>query len=519
MNHTLAIAVIEKLLHLGVREFIVCPGGRNAPFTNLLSKSGLEQVLCYEERSAAFYALGRARASNRPVAVITTSGTASGELLPAMMEAYYTATPLIAVTADRPRRYRGSGAPQSAEQESLFGVYARTTLDLAAGDTIDCSMWDQRSPLHLNVCFEEPARDEQSYAFSIPQFTIELKSLPGDKKKLDHFLKNVTAPLVIVSTLKPKDREAVVAFLQALNAPVYLEGISGIRRDPRLAHLEIYEPNLKLHDGILRIGGVPTHRVWRDLEDLQERVEMLSINDAPFSGLSWAGIVHTDIAPYLESYGRPASDWKIAPEYYEAQRDYQQAISDLMDEEPLAEASLVRSISQALPKPAQLYLGQSLPIRQWDLSADYEPALVDVTASRGVNGIDGQISTFFGQARPDCFNCALIGDLTALYDFAGPWVLKDRPDLNFAIVVINNGGGKLFKRLFTNPDIQNLHTHSFEPFARFWNLPYAKWHEVPDNANFSGMIELIPDLAASDRFWKKLDALKSSFKEQAMAIR
>jgi 2-succinyl-5-enolpyruvyl-6-hydroxy-3-cyclohexene-1-carboxylate synthase len=156
MNKNLAEHIIAEASRLGVVEFCVCPGGRNAPFIPLLTQKHIRNYFWFEERSAAFFAIGRARITERPVGVIVTSGTASGELLPAAMEAYYSGVPLLLITADRPKRFRGSGAPQTAEQVGLFGQYATFSLDLAEDDRCDLYGWDVASPAHVNVCFEEP---------------------------------------------------------------------------------------------------------------------------------------------------------------------------------------------------------------------------------------------------------------------------------------------------------------------------------------------------------------------------
>jgi 2-succinyl-5-enolpyruvyl-6-hydroxy-3-cyclohexene-1-carboxylate synthase len=145
-NIAAARAIIERVRGLGVIDFCVCGGSRNAPLIAALA-SGYTFV---DERSAAFFALGRAKRDGRPVAVITTSGTAAAELLPAAVEAFYSGVPLILITADRPARFRGSGAPQSIEQVGLFGVYAATDID----------RWTRRTPLHINVEFDEPLIDE-----------------------------------------------------------------------------------------------------------------------------------------------------------------------------------------------------------------------------------------------------------------------------------------------------------------------------------------------------------------------
>lgn len=157
MNKTLVQGVIKQLGQVGVKELCVCPGGRNAPFVAFLSDSGqFECFYWYEERSAAFFALGKTKIHERPVAVITTSGTAAGELLPAAMEAYYSGNPLILVTADRPRRFRGTAAPQTAEQVGIFGMYATYSQDIADDEECNLEPWNKVSPAHVNVCFEEP---------------------------------------------------------------------------------------------------------------------------------------------------------------------------------------------------------------------------------------------------------------------------------------------------------------------------------------------------------------------------
>jgi 2-succinyl-5-enolpyruvyl-6-hydroxy-3-cyclohexene-1-carboxylate synthase len=130
-NVQLAARVIQHLIAGGVREFCLCAGARNSPFVHLFEKKPAPQSLSFfEERSAAFFALGRIASSRHPVAVITTSGTAAAELLPAAVEGTYSSLPLIMVTADRPKKYRWTGAPQSIEQVGLFSYYIEVSFDL-----------------------------------------------------------------------------------------------------------------------------------------------------------------------------------------------------------------------------------------------------------------------------------------------------------------------------------------------------------------------------------------------------
>lgn len=143
--------LIDEVRTLGVKDFCVCAGSRNSPLLAVLGSTRDVRLYSFvDERSAAFFALGRAKRDETPVAVVTTSGTAVAELLPAAVEAFYSATPLVLVTADRPERFRGTGAPQCIDQIGIFSTYAETRLD----------GWSRAKALHLNIEFDEPLIDE-----------------------------------------------------------------------------------------------------------------------------------------------------------------------------------------------------------------------------------------------------------------------------------------------------------------------------------------------------------------------
>jgi 2-succinyl-5-enolpyruvyl-6-hydroxy-3-cyclohexene-1-carboxylate synthase len=158
-NMSVAQSVLDRLRSFGVREIVVCAGARNAPFVDLLSRdSGFKVYSFFEERSASFFALGRMQSERAAVAIVTTSGTAAAELLPAAIEADYQRLPLVLVTADRPRRYRGSGAPQTIVQTGLYSHYVEWSCDLEREPAPDFKVSGTR-PVHFNVCFDEPLLD------------------------------------------------------------------------------------------------------------------------------------------------------------------------------------------------------------------------------------------------------------------------------------------------------------------------------------------------------------------------
>ncbi|MGA8164346.1 MAG: hypothetical protein WB791_04885 [Waddliaceae bacterium] len=335
--------------------------------------------------------------------------------------------------------------------------------------------------------------------------------------KLEEFLHVVERPFVVVGTLLQKDREAVVKFLLALQAPVYLEGISGLREEPRLRHLSIrYLPNLWERaaetrypiDGILRLGGIPTCRLWRDLEGMRGEVPVCSMSHLPFTGLSWGSVVYGSISAALSAFVLSQRVSK-AEEWHALDAACFRATEELFREYPCAEPSLFYALSQHIPFGSTVYLGNSSPIREWDLAATVRPRNLTMFASRGLNGIDGQISTFLGLCRPQRQNWGIFGDLTVLYDMAGPWILEQLGDLSAAFVVVNNGGGQIFSRMFSDKTFQNRHSLSFASLALFWRLDYERWEAIPQNGQTGGkaMIELCPDRGATEQFWEKYEAL------------
>ncbi len=519
-NIQLAAKVVTELLGSGVQEFCLCAGARNSPFMQFFEKnSHLKAFHFFDERSAAFFALGRIANTQRPVAVITTSGTAAAEMLPAAIEGTYSSLPLMLITSDRPRRFRGTGAPQSIEQVGIFSYYIEVGFDLDEENKhISLKGLSWKKPIHINVSFNEPLIDDEVPHVEVPDKTFRMKfpeSFPMDMKdEIQNFIA-VHKPLVILSTLPEKARPAVLQFVTKLKAPAYVEGISNLRGLGDLSGITLKagEKTLPrifdLHacDSIIRIGGVPTIRFWRDLEDKHKELPVLSLGYNHFTGLSRDVLHYVDLADLGRidlHYTRQLDDefWNLDQKYYRKKLE-------LFEKYPRSEVALVNALSK-LTSCGSVYLGNSLPVREWDLAADFENAPLRVVANRGANGIDGQISTFLGWARPTTDNWCIVGDLTALYDMTAMWIADQVPNTKYRVVVINNKGGMIFHRMFKKEIYTNRHNLSFEHLARFWNWDYAQWSEVPSAPALSDrqLIEITPDEKQSDAFWDEWDAFE-----------
>ena len=489
---------LHTLAYLGVREVCVAAGARNAPLVSaLLASSGIKVWNFFEERSAAFFALGRIMADRQPVAVVTTSGTAAAELLPATIEAHYQNLPLILVTADRPKSYRGSGSPQAIEQAGLFGVYATIVGDWDATDESHeghCS----DGPMHLNVCLDEPLET------NVPG--VDFAAAPPPAPSEEGHISSLECDLVLAAGMHPKDATEAAVLLARLGAPIIAEATANLHGFPALQSLLIPGGERALQSArpahVLRIGAVPSWRWWRDLEALP-KVKVTNITRTGFSGLArtenvetlpWENIRSTQFA----RVDPPCGILRFEPE---------------LDKFPESEPAWIRKIADAIPAGSRVFLGNSLPIREFNLTLHATKPGVEIFANRGANGIDGLISTFLGVSAVHAGECWLIvGDLSTLYDLAAPWVIAQMEHPRLRIVVINNGGGKIFSRvasLRALPDaarnvIENRHALSFEPWAELWGMEYLHTNDANDLADLLPMpmvIEILPHRLQTEAFW------------------
>lgn len=518
----LAIRVLRELSRLGVREFCIAAGSRNAPLVvPLLASRGVRVWNFFDERSAAFFALGRMMADRAPVAVITTSGTAAGELLPAVMEAHYQGLPLTLVTADRPKRFRGTGAPQAVEQVQIFGTYAGKTIDL------DClsseSAWPRQlelRPVHVNVCFEEQLTCDGT-GIEFPPFTHEApvpSHVANDRARsiLEAWLENRDHFVVLAGALHPSRVEAVAGFLCAVNAPIVADAASNLHLCAALRDLHLPGGEAGLRrlpvSRVLRIGGVPAGRWWRDLESRAD-IAVLNVCEPGFPGLARTENVETGGYGLLDFRCAHCAG-ACAPMN---RSDFDSRLDALLEEFPHSEPAWIRHLSRVIPEGARVFLGNSLPVREWNLAAAAPRQCTTFFANRGTNGIDGLVSTFLGMSATTGESWLVIGDLSTLYDLGAPWILRQLPPGRRRIVVINNGGGKIFSRIEslsrlpcdTREIIENRHSLSFGSWARMWGLPYvqatgpAQLAVLPDDA---AVIEIVPDAAATDAFWRQWTA-------------
>ncbi|MFK7911027.1 MAG: 2-succinyl-5-enolpyruvyl-6-hydroxy-3-cyclohexene-1-carboxylic-acid synthase [Akkermansiaceae bacterium] len=520
--------IVSACVAAGIREYVVCAGARNIPLVAALSEleesgdSGEIKVWNhFEERAAGFFALGRSMESGEACAIVTTSGTAVAEVLPATIEAHYQKRPLLIISADRPCSFRGSGAPQVIEQVGIFGDYVSGCEDIEWRDDIKLlEGWDKSSPWHMNICVDEV--DISAGTASDPKLSkVRLSDSEAEYENIDvrpalAVINDAWRGLVVMlGGLEPDDREEVWHFLRDLGVPVLADCTSGLR--------EVLG-KLTMHDGdrilkqqppahVLRIGEVPVGRFWRDLENLPD-VNVVSMSRTGFSGLSRQSVViHGDLTRLVRALGE-VSHAGDSQDFLKLSKKSGGKVTELLESFPESEPGMVRTLSVMATMGTSLYLGNSLPIREWNDFSQSDVPYELVRANRGANGIDGQIATWLG-ATADSENAwGVFGDLTALYDLSAPSLLGQVECRGRMLVVINNSGGDIFNRLpavqsfdeRTSEMVLNSHSHGFNEWAAMWGMDYVCVRGIEgfdfEPSDKTTVVEIVPDPAQTEAFWQ-----------------
>jgi 2-succinyl-5-enolpyruvyl-6-hydroxy-3-cyclohexene-1-carboxylate synthase len=501
-NLRAALLLLGALQRAGLGHAVLCPGSRSAPLAlaaGLLQHRRLRLHTALDERSAAFFALGLARATGLPAAVITTSGSAVAQLLPACVEADHGAIPLLLLSADRPDRLKGCGANQSVNQEDFlrsscrwFGQASGTGMggmEPAAVEALAAEAYLRSfggngalpaGPVHLNLPFEEP----------LHVGAASLASLAGSLAGAEpagsvHGARAAVSPSAALPALDP-DRPGVVvagpwrgsphawqAHLDALilwqrrsGWPVLADPLSGLRGQAQLFCVGGYDLLLESPDPdlapsqVLRLGSLPaSRRLERWLAGLDAEQVLVSEGDSrPLDPLA---VVRAQTAAGLQAWvggqlngpsvAPSAAACRLANTWRDAEARLQVLLDQALREGPRSagawnEPALARHLSRLLPPGLAVMLANSSPVRDWETFADPAAPSRPMVGFRGASGIDGTLSEACGLAEA-LGSCLLIsGDLALLHDANG-WLWRPQLQGRLTVLVIDNGGGGIFEQL------------------------------------------------------------------------
>jgi 2-succinyl-5-enolpyruvyl-6-hydroxy-3-cyclohexene-1-carboxylate synthase len=530
--------LIGELVRCGVTQFCVAPGSRSTPLTVAVARHpAARHTVCLDERGAAFHALGHARATGMPAAVIGTSGTAIANFLPAVVEAAIDQVPLIVLSADRPPELRHTLANQTIDQPDIFGRYARWQFDLptptpdippafvltTVDQAVRQALRPPAGPVQLNCMFREPlaptpapippgyADGLAGWRKSADPYTRYLPTLtqpaPEGLERLAQLIAAAERGWLIVGQLKSAaEREAVAQFARRLGWPTFADITSGLRLGqpdtPFVPHYDLAllsTESADWPDTVIHIGGQYVSK--RLLTTLQSsppahyaviRPDPLRYDpthgvtlriEAELSTL-FSHVIHR-ILPVIPGNTHWLDQWRgrnaaVAAAIAAAEND------------PFCEATVARVVARTLSADWGLFVGSSMPIRDLDQFAAADGAAVRVAANRGASGIDGTLACAagfaLGENRPIVL---LVGDVTLLHDLNSLLLIARSPQPVVVVLINNQGGGifhflpiaqfdDLFETFFGTP-----HTVQFGPLAAGFGLPHTA---VRDRAGLEGAL-------------------------------
>ena len=491
-----AATFVDELAVQGVEYACVSPGSRSAPIAMALQRHPKTNVFMQiDERSGSFFGVGLAKATGKPVVLLSTSGTAAAEFHPAVVEAFHSRTPLIVLTADRPPELRDVGANQAIDQQRLFGTAVRWFFD--PGPPVEvpnaARLWRRlaarayaealNGPVHLNLPFREPLVPPPGQVPSplgeSPQSMTAGRIAPTSQQvsSLAAAVRGSKRPLVIAGEMR--DGARLAERLNRLGIPLLAEPSSQLRRAESGAAVESYEALLRAGwslqhgpDLVIRLGSTPTSKVMNAWLAAAAAPTFLIDPDRMWRDEDQvaSNVLVCDPQPLIESL--PAADvgaWR--DEWVSAGRKATAAIGATLVSTPIHEGHIVRALAARVPDTAQVFVGSSMPIRAADSFWPYARGGQTFYGNRGASGIDGLVSTGLGIAAARSSNptVLLLGDLSVYHDMNGLWSLR-RHGIKATIVVCDNNGGGVFNFL---PQAQ--HTDVFEEiFATPLGLDFAQ---------------------------------------------
>ena len=500
MNEYIA-ALVDEFYQLGVRHAVFSPGSRSTTMAMLFKEhEGFETYMNIDERSASFMALGIAKAHKEPTVLVCTSGSAVAHYLPAVLEAQYSGVPLIVLSADRPHTLLHVGAPQTVDQHKIFGTTVNYFEELAvpqeshyytyprqvARKAYMKAMDTKKGPVHINVPLFEPLVPElsrnhfeagrSSFKVVKPNYssvfgfdnrnnlthinnTIDIAHNNDSTKEINNLLERYERILILAGPqIDIDEAEMIRSFGEALQAPILADPLSTVRGcntsdvvistyDALLAGQSLWY-ELK-PDCVIQFGQiVVSKRVqqmlasWTDVEYIEVNPTMDSMNPTGKTTMH----VQASIDVFTHLYEKNNNSDKYLKLWQQLEQEGKKQLSTAIDEPHCFEGRTIRELQKQIPEDGQIFVANSMTIRDFDYFWFSGESKAVLYGNRGVNGIDGTISTALGLAANGKPTYLVTGDLSLFHDLNGLAVAKTH-NLNLTIILHNNDGGGIFEYL------------------------------------------------------------------------
>jgi 2-succinyl-5-enolpyruvyl-6-hydroxy-3-cyclohexene-1-carboxylate synthase len=501
--------LVETLYRCGLRHAVISPGSRSTPLAVAFAvHEGIAAIPILDERSAGFFALGIARKSHKPVALVCTSGTAGANYFPAVIEASEARVPLLVFTADRPPELRDCGAGQTINQIRLFGDFPvfQTEMEIPSPILEDLNSMKTglayaysesiKGPVHLNCPFRDPLPpivDGSVESVDIKaSFFADISVSPRLSQALVEAIQIFTnRGIIICGTDSPENPkaycEAVALLSEASGWPVLADGLSPVRNFASLQKRLVTTYDLILRNESLRdslkpeqviaLGPLPTSKELRAW--LTESKGVMYHFHVTGKNLDPTGTVErvfdvpvSDVNACFNFSNSAGSDY--SDKWLNADSRVQKAFDETF-RQPVAkdfEGMIARLLPKLLPTDTPVFVASSMPVRDVEYFWPANDKQFQVYASRGANGIDGTLSTALGVAYENKPSVLLTGDLAFLHDSNGLFI---RPKFkgHLTVILINNQGGGIFNHL---------------PIAQF-DPPFEEFFATPQEVDFKPFVE------------------------------
>ncbi|KLV21806.1 2-succinyl-5-enolpyruvyl-6-hydroxy-3-cyclohexene-1-carboxylic-acid synthase [Niallia circulans] len=528
-------ALISELVKNGVEHAVISPGSRSTPISLLLAEEeDIKLHVHIDERSAAFFALGIAKASKKPTVLVCTSGTAAANYFPAIVEAKISRIPLIVLTADRPHELRDVGAPQAIDQLDLYGKHVKWFMEMSTPDNspgmiryaktvgaraVAMAKQHPSGPVHVNIPLREPLIPDlnnlERYR-SEDQETRTIQIKTGEFTIHDSYFHDLAASLeaeeerkgiIICGEIDKEDFSLkILQLAEKTGFPIIADPLSQLRsksadKDVVIDTYDTFLRNERIKsllkpDIVIRFGSMPISKPLTIFLRENEKAKQIVIDGG--SGYRDPNQLTTEMVyceegyfcEQLSSFVSPCSINHYLNKWIEINEKTKKELTKIAEIKEMSEAKLFHCLGEMIPNKAVLFVGNSMPIRDLDTFFHKQKKQVTIIANRGANGIDGTISTALGVGVIKQPLFLIVGDLTFFHDLNG-LILSELYQLPITVILINNNGGGIFSFL---PQVE---------LPRHFELLFG----TPLNIDFKHAVEMYKGQYQLVNSWNHLEIL------------
>lgn len=518
----------DFLVRCGINYACISPGSRSTPLTfAIASEKRIKKFSVVDERSSGFFALGIAKVTNSPVVIVTTSGTATAELYPSIIEAYQSRVPLLICTADRPAYLRNTGANQTINQKNIYKNHIRffdelplpfpdkksiTRLLTATNEAIKTAVSLDKGPVHLNFQFEKPFEPDSitdtindsliSFAYNYSESLLTKINSEIFNQTLNFDIKSIELITVGAGRFDKNFIQLLSRLSYQHNIPIFADANSGLRFSSKeIQHLITNHEALIRNEDFKKIFSPKTvihfgrNLTTQNLEEfiVRSKAKRVVVNEHGdrFDSTKKAYIIKCEPELFLKDLFNKRIE-KASSDKLNYLKKLDEKIEKLKLKtfaNSLNEVNVILELLKLIPDNSNLFIGNSLPVRDLDFYSSVKNKNIKVFQNRGASGIDGIISTALGIANSSNQQTYLvIGDLSFYYDLNSLMIARQF-EIPLKIILINNNGGRIFEYL---------------PIAKQKEI-FDKYFTTPINLNFQRISE---SFGAKHRLIKSLSSYK-----------